>query len=703
MKSIVSILLCCFALMSTQSGYAQETITINVDKGGKLKKEVKDTKVNPSNITHLKISGIINDKDMLFLNELQNLKSLNIEDVTGQFNTFPTLHNLKELYLPKNLPLYSKTKEAIGLCTNIELLSFCKDGVSRFPIFPKLKKAICTSMIEGGEYKDFREQEVDTLIIIPEISYEEFYNRTYIKGRIVKAKNNTYLTVAPKSNEDLDGIDQLMVLGWEKNESFSGDLKINSKLKSISGKAFYDSNVTNIIAEESDSTLIIGDCYGDDVFSFNKRLSHIVFKRPVVLGFKAFLGSNAVTVHFEKDAELYFGAFEGCKFDSVIFDKNVTIHKDLPKADYLIFKDVPTIIDENIRSNDVEKYITVPEEAVDFFVKAGIPREKIIGVSNKPKLSYNITLDSPNSILSKLPLNELSRIDSLTIKGVMYESDLEILKKCTQLTYLDLSQAYTMYSPEKLQSMEDNLKAVNAMFGILSDVLDMQHKNGEVSSINYMNAKLLAELGKEKSEIQESEDFCLIPEGAFSNMLQLRTVKLPYRASTIKYEAFKNCTNLENVELPPHLKSIGNKCFSECSNLKQIKFPVSLNSLGKEAFTNCSSLAKIDLSNCTFKSEEWRNTFDGCDKMTDLYLPQGIKIIKYAGRIKGLHVYIPSCVERLEYTYSQMNLHFKSVKAPVVLHNYTIARPRNCTVYIPKGSMTSYYSTFGDDNEYIEE
>lgn len=702
MKSIVKIpaLLCCFTLLSIQNSFAQETMTINVDKGGKLKKEVKDTKVNPTNITHLKISGIMNDKDMLFLNELQNLESLDIENVTGQFNTFPTLPNLTELYLPKNLSLNMNTKEAIGLCVNIELLSFCKDGTSRFPIFPKLRKAICTSLIEGDEYNDFKDQEVDTLIIIPKISYEEFYNRAYIKGRIVKANNNTYLTVAPKCNEDLDGIDKLMVLGSEKNDSFSGELKINSKLKSITGDAFYESNVTNIIAEESDSSLIIGDNYG---FGFNKKLSHIVFKRPVVLGVKAFLCSNAKTVHFEKDAELFSGAFDNCTFDSVIFDKNVTIHEYLPKAKYLIFKKVPTIIDERIGSNDVEKYITAPEEAVDLFVKAGIPREKIIGISSKPKLSYNITLDSPNSILSKLPLNELSRIDSLTIKGVMYESDLEILKKCTQLTYLDLSQAYTMYSPEKLQSMEDNLKAVNAMFGILSDVLDMQHKNGEVSSINYMNAKLLAELGKEKSEIQESEDFCLIPEGAFSNMLQLRTVKLPYRASTIKYEAFKNCTNLENVELPPHLKSIGNKCFSECSNLKQIKFPVSLNSLGKEAFTNCSSLAKIDLSNCTFKSEEWRNTFDGCDKMTDLYLPQGIKIIKYAGRIKGLHVYIPSCVERLEYTYSQMNLHFKSVKAPVVLHNYTIARPRNCTVYIPKGSMTSYYSTFGDDNEYIEE
>ena len=57
MKSIVKIpaLLCCFALLSIQNSFAQETITINVDKGGKLKKEVKDTKVNPTNITHLKM------------------------------------------------------------------------------------------------------------------------------------------------------------------------------------------------------------------------------------------------------------------------------------------------------------------------------------------------------------------------------------------------------------------------------------------------------------------------------------------------------------------------------------------------------------------------------------------------------------------------------------------------------------------------
>lgn len=702
MKSIVKIsaLLCCIALMSTQSGFAQKTITINVDKGGKLKKEIKNTKVNPANITHLKISGMMNDKDMLFLNELQNLKNLDLENVTGQFYTFPTLPNLTELYLPKNLPLNRNTKTAIGLCSNIELLSFCKDGASRFPIFPKLKKAICTSLIEGDEYYDFRGQEVDTLIIIPEISYEEFYKRANIKGRIVKAKNNTYLTVAPKCNEDLDGIDKLIVLGSEKNESFSGELKIKPKLKSISSNAFYHSNVTNIIAEESDTTLIIGD--GTEVFSFNKNLSHINFKRPVVLGMRSFMCSNAKTVHFEKVAELYSGAFDNCEFDSVIFDKNVTIHEYLPRAKCLIFKKVPTIINEKFNANYIES-ITVPEEAVDLFVKAGIPRKKIIGVSNKPKLSFNITLDSPNSILSKISLNDLNRIDSLTIKGVMYETDLDVLKKCTQLTYLDLSQAYTMYSPEKLHQTEDNRKAVNAMFGMLSDALDIQHKNGEVSSINYIHAKVLAELGKEKSEIQESEDFCLIPEGSFCNMLQLQTVKLPYRASNIKYGSFKNCPNLRNVELPPHLKSIENNCFNNCRNLSQINFPASLNFLGREVFKGCSSLSKIDLSKCSFKSEEWRNTFDGCDKMTELYLPNGIKIIKYGDRIKGLHVFIPSCVERLEYTYSQMNLHFKSAKVPVVLYNYTQARPRNCTVYIPKGSMTSYYSAFGDDNEYIEE
>lgn len=92
-----------------------------------------------------------------------------------------------------------------------------------------------------------------------------------------------------------------------------------------------------------------------------------------------------------------------------------------------------------------------------------------------------------------------------------------------------------------------------------------------------------------------------------------------------------------------------------------------------------------------------------CSNLKELYLPKGIKVVKYAPRNKQLHVYIPSCVEKFDNTFDDSILHFTATVAPKAKGGGYIHCPRRCVIYIPKGSITSYYSEFGTNNEYIEE
>ena len=58
-------------------------------------------------------------------------------------------------------------------------------------------------------------------------------------------------------------------------------------------------------------------------------------------------------------------------------------------------------------------------------------------------------------------------VDSLTISGTIYDTELEILKKCKNMRYLDLSRAYTTYSPRTIEKKERDRAMAATMIGLI--------------------------------------------------------------------------------------------------------------------------------------------------------------------------------------------------------------------------------------------
>ena len=326
--------------------------------------------------------------------------------------------------------------------------------------------------------------------------------------------------------------------------------------------------------------------------------------------------------------------------------------------------------------------------------------------------SYNITLEKPGTILSHLPLNNLAAVDSLTITGFLYDTDANVLKKCTSLKYIDLRHAFISESPETQQARQKEIETLNAYVQLMGLAGEMAYKNGDISAMQYLATKGLEELGKSASEFKEADDNCFVPNQCFINLKQLKVARLPLRAVSIGHKAFAGCSNLEYVELPPYMKVFEREAFADCGKLRIDKFPSSITGFYDRVFTRCTSLKKVDLSHCAMKGTFHFNAFEKCH-LDELRLPEGIETVE-GGVINGYlkydnsnvinTVYFPATLKNMKTTfYFDCNLHFKSTTPPATIFSNTSYRGEGNTIYVPKDCTTAYYSAFGDSHSYKEE
>ena len=73
---------------------------------------------------------------------------------------------------------------------------------------------------------------------------------------------------------------------------------------------------------------------------------------------------------------------------------------------------------------DVLSYIEVPANTFSSFTK--FVDEKYVLEKGRKTKSYTLNLEKPGTILSNLPLDDLDIIDSLTIVGFLYDTDMKI-------------------------------------------------------------------------------------------------------------------------------------------------------------------------------------------------------------------------------------------------------------------------------------
>lgn len=308
--------------------------------------------------------------------------------------------------------------------------------------------------------------------------------------------------------------------------------------------------------------------------------------------------------------------------------------------------------------------VYVPEGCKSYAINASPSSSKIYEIIHeKPAnemIAKTIELNSPRSLLSAVTPKELSKIDSLTVVGIMNNADAKALTELgTNISYLDLKDCIILNTEEE-------------------------------SGVRY----------------------CIIPSNFMKGNAVLREVILPRTTIEIEsYGVFSDCPRLKKVKFPPYLETIGYANFQNCPSLEEVVFPKSLryiaDNLNQEyaCFANCPNIKKVIFNGSTL-SDNISLFKSATSSLEEIWLP-GYRtwsggydhaIGFHYNPLQNKKIYVPENVTSFTGKYSNCEFHFQSAKAPSS-SDLTI---NNCTIYCPKGATTSYFSAFGKDNEYVE-
>jgi hypothetical protein len=159
------------------------------------------------------------------------------------------------------------------------------------------------------------------------------------------------------------------------------------------------------------------------------------------------------------------------------------------------------------------------------------------------------------------------------------------------------------------------------------------------------------------------------------------TYSQDYPANTVPYYAFWNRItdkinlNLINIKLPSSVTSIGDDAFAFCNGLTSISIPSSVTSIGNFTFLRCIGLTSITIPSSV--TSIGSNTFFGCSGLTSFTIPSSVTSIGdyafyYCSTLTSIYVYPTTPV----------NLNSSSEAFEGV--------PSNCTLYVPKASLSTY-------------
>lgn len=339
--------------------------------------------------------------------------------------------------------------------------------------------------------------------------------------------------------------------------------------------------------------------------------------------------------------------------------------------------------------------IKVPQNCYDSYHK--VFRASEIEEEGVELLSLDITLTEPGTIMSQIKREMFNRISSLTITGVLYETDMSVIGSFSRLKYLDLSRAYPTYSPEKRKEIEAEGLALNAIFSMISDQSQQKYKKREISTEENNYVQVVSKLVLEANQDSKNEIYSLIPRGFCAGLKSLETVKLPSHIAVMFADAFSGCSKLTDINIPQYINEIRSGVLSG-TKLRKVVFPESLYRVdyNEPPFSNCPELEELDFSKCQFRDQRWKITFTNCPNL---------KIVRIAGNTNSLirnpiedkyqsksEIFFNASIGYIERSMYNQTIHFTGKKPPVNSFGSAHYSIENCIIFIPEGTMTSYHS-----------
>ena len=139
---------------------------------------------------------------------------------------------------------------------------------------------------------------------------------------------------------------------------------------------------------------------------------------------------------------------------------------------------------------------------------------------------------------------------------------------------------------------------------------------------------------------------------------------IPSGVTEIGYQTFYGCWGLTSLTIPSGVTSIGESAFEGCWGLTSLTIPSGVTSIGNYAFFGCWGLTSLTIPSSVTSIGDW--AFRTCSGLTSIYV--------YTKKLPKLGTYI-----------------------------FSGCNAKNCTVYVPKGTIDDYkLSKFGYFEKIVE-
>lgn len=112
---------------------------------------------------------------------------------------------------------------------------------------------------------------------------------------------------------------------------------------------------------------------------------------------------------------------------------------------------------------------------------------------------------------------------------------------------------------------------------------------------------------------------------AFYNNKNVKHIVIPESVKSIEFNAFADCENLETLELKEGIEILGSNIIQNTWKLKSLTIPASVTEIDDECFYG-AQMVTINFKG-KYQSTMKRSTFEECDKLVSIILPEGLNAI----------------------------------------------------------------------------
>lgn len=322
-----------------------------------------------------------------------------------------------------------------------------------------------------------------------------------------------------------------------------------------------------------------------------------------------------------------------------------------------------------------------------------------------------VELDEPGALSKKIGVSKKYKVTNLKLVGDFNGTDLKLLRdmagrdingKSTsgQLSILDLSETNIVrggdvYYSDNSRSYTTKNDAIYDFSFKGCDVLTSINLPASIKTIGNFAFRDCSNLVK----VTMPSKVGGIGESAFENCTSLISINLPDGITSIKESTFHGCSSLTSIALPRSLKLIESGAFAGCSKLENMDIPSTVSFIGSGAFSYCISLSKIILPLKLTKIDV--STFYGCSGLKNIDIPKGIITIDcsaFQGCCGLTSLVIPATVQTIEMAAFYGCSKLSSIKVgwdvPIEIGSDVFSGvPKQCTLYIPKGTYENYWLT----------